>query len=81
MVIKLEYKERFAELDLKNLRKNWEDKLNQFAERENSERRYDSRSFIDQGREQIAHIHLTRAEYHLEEKEKRRCKKLNIEYK
>lgn len=78
---KVRVQERFAELDLKNLRKNWEDKLNQFAERENSERRYDSRSFIDQGREQIAHIHLTRAEYHLEEKEKRRCKKLNIEYK
>lgn len=78
---KVRVQERFAELDLKNLRKNWEDKLNQFAEKENSERRYDSRSFIDQGREQIAHIHLTRAEYHLEEKEKRRCKKLNIEYK
>lgn len=78
---KVRVQERFAELDLKNLRKNWEDKLNQFAERENSERRYDSRSFIDQGREQIAHIHLTRAEYHLEEKEKRKCKKLNIEYK
>ncbi|QYA34000.1 MobA/MobL family protein (plasmid) [Macrococcus psychrotolerans] len=78
---KVRVQERFAELDLKNLRKNWEDKLNQFAERENSERRYDSRSFIAQGREQIAHIHLTRAEYHLEEKEKRRCKKLNIEYK
>ncbi|WP_354680654.1 MobA/MobL family protein (plasmid) [Macrococcoides caseolyticum] len=78
---KVRVQQRFAELDLKNLRKNWEDKLNQFAERENSERRYDSRSFIDQGREQIAHIHLTRAEYHLEEKEKRRCKKLNIEYK
>lgn len=78
---KVRVQERFAELDLKNLRKNWEEKLNQFAERENSERRYDSRSFIDQGREQIAHIHLTRAEYHLEEKEKRRCNKLNIEYK
>lgn len=78
---KVRVQERFAELDLKNLRKNWEDKLNQFAEREDSERRYDSRSFRDQGREQIAHIHLTRAEYHLEEKEKRRCKKLNIEYK
>ncbi|PKE69218.1 MobA/MobL family protein [Macrococcoides caseolyticum] len=78
---KVRVQERFAELDLKNLRKNWEDKLNQFAERENSDRRYDSKSFKDQGREQIAHIHLTRAEYHLEEKEKRRCKKLNIEYK
>lgn len=78
---KVRVQERFAEIDLKTTRKNWEEKLNQFAERENSERRYDSRSFIAQGREQIAHIHLTRAEYHLEEKEKRRCKKLNIEYK
>lgn len=78
---KVRVQERFAELDLKNLRKNWEDKLNQFAERENSERRYDSRSFIDQGKKEIAHIPLTREEYQLEEKEKRRCKKLNIEYK
>ncbi|WP_232782721.1 MobA/MobL family protein [Macrococcoides caseolyticum] len=78
---KVRVQERFAEIDLKTTRKNWEEKLNQFAEREDSERRYDSRSFIDQGREQIAHIHLTRAEYHLEEKEKGRCKKLNIEYK
>ncbi|PKE09926.1 MobA/MobL family protein [Macrococcoides caseolyticum] len=80
-VNKVRVQERFAELDLKNLRKNWEDKLNQFAERENSERRYDSRSFIDQGKKEIAHIPLTREEYQLEEKEKRRCKKLNIEYK
>lgn len=78
---KVRVQERFAEIDLKTTRKNWEEKLNQFAERENSERRYDSRSFIEQGREEIAQIHLTRAEYHLEEKEKRRCKKLNIEYK
>ncbi|QYA36567.1 MobA/MobL family protein [Macrococcoides caseolyticum] len=78
---KVRVQERFAELDLKNLRKNWENKLNQFAERENSERRYDSRSFIEQGKKELAHIPLTREEYQLEEKEKRRCKKLNIEYK
>jgi len=72
---------RFAELDLKLLRKNWADKLNFYAERENSNRLYDSRSFKDQGRKEIAHIPLSREEYRLEKREQKRCEKLGIEYK
>ncbi|PKE73642.1 MobA/MobL family protein [Macrococcoides caseolyticum] len=72
---------RFAELDIKTLRKNWADKLNFYAERENSNRVYDARSFKDQGRKEIAHIPLSREEYRLEKREQKRCKKAGIEYK
>ena len=45
MVIKLESKKRFADFDFKEVRNHWELKLNQYSEREQSLRRYDSRSF------------------------------------
>jgi predicted transposase YbfD/YdcC len=53
------YQERFADFDFKEVRKHWELKLNQYSEREQSLRRYDSRSFEDQGLEKIAEIPLT----------------------
>ncbi|MDU0436008.1 MobA/MobL family protein [Staphylococcus haemolyticus] len=77
---KIRKQERFADFDFKEVRKHWELKLNQYSEREQSLRRYDSRSFEDQGLEKIAEIPLTREEYRLEKNEKRRCEKEGIEY-
>ncbi|WP_326515311.1 MobA/MobL family protein [Staphylococcus hominis] len=78
---KVRKQERFADFDFKEARKHWELKLNQYSEREQSLRRYDSRSFEDQGLEKIAEIPLTREEYRLEQNEQRRCEKQGIEYK
>lgn len=78
---KVRKQERFADFDFKEIRKNWELKLNYYSEREQSLRRYDSRSFEEQGLEKIAEIPLTREEYRLEKNEKKRCKKEGIEYK
>ncbi len=78
---KVRKQERFADFDFKEVRKHWELKLNQYSEREQSLRRYDSRSFEAQGLDKIAEIPLTRAEYRLEQNEKKRCEKEGIEYK
>ena len=78
---KVRKQERFADFDFKEVRKHWELKLNQYSEREQSLRRYDSRSFEAQGLEKIAEIPLTREEYRLEKNEQRRCEKEGIEYK
>lgn len=78
---KVRKQERFANFDYKEVRKNWELKLNYYSEREQSLRRYDSRSFEAQGLEKIAEIPLTREEYRLEKNEQRRCEKRGIEYK
>ncbi|MCG2371915.1 MobA/MobL family protein [Staphylococcus epidermidis] len=78
---KVRKQERFADFDFKEVRKHWELKLNQYSEREQSLRRYDSRSFGAQGLDKIAEIPLTREEYRLEQNEKRRCEKEGIEYK
>lgn len=78
---KVRKQERFADFDFKEVRKQWELKLNQYSEREQSLRRYDSRSFGAQGLDKIAEIPLTREEYRLEQNEKRRCEKEGIEYK
>lgn len=78
---KVRKQERFADFDFKEIRKNWELKLNYYSEREQSLRRYDSRSFEEQGLEKIAEIPLTREEYRLEKNEKKRCEKEGIEYK
>lgn len=78
---KVRKQERFADFDFKEVRKHWELKLNQYSEREQSLRRYDSRSFEDQGLEKIAEIPLTREEYRLEKNEQKRCEKQGIEYK
>ena len=78
---KVRKQERFADFDFKEVRKHWELKLNQYSEREQSLRRYDSRSFEEQGLEKIAEIPLTREEYRLEKNEQRRCEKEGIEYK
>lgn len=78
---KVRKQERFADFDFKEVRKHWELKLNYYSEREQSLRRYDSRSFEEQGLEKIAEIPLTREEYRLEKNEERRCKKEGIEYK
>ncbi|WP_432721652.1 MobA/MobL family protein [Staphylococcus shinii] len=67
---KIRKQERFSDIKTAPLRKSWEEKLNFFAERENSQRRYDSRSFEEQGKEKIAQIRLSREEYRIEEKEK-----------
>lgn len=77
---KIRKQERFSDIQTTPLRKSWEQKLNFFAERENSQRRYDSRSFEEQGKEKIAQIRLSREEYRIEEKEKNRCEKNGIEY-
>lgn len=77
---KIRKQERFADFDFKEVRKHWELKLNQYSEREQSLRRYDSRSFEDQGLEKIAEIPLTREEYRLEKNEQKRCEKEGIEY-
>lgn len=77
---KVRKQERFADFDFKEVRKHWELKLNQYSEREQSLRRYDSRSFEDQGLEKIAEIPLTRKEYRLEQNEQRRCEKEGVEY-
>lgn len=78
---KVRKQERFADFDFKEVRKHWELKLNQYSEREQSLRRYDSRSFEAQGLEKIAEIPLTREEYRLEQNEQKRCEKEGIEYK
>lgn len=78
---KVRKQERFADFDFKEVRKHWELKLNYYSEREQSLRRYDSRSFEAQGLEKIAEIPLTREEYRLELNEKKRCEKEGIEYK
>lgn len=77
---KVRKQERFADFDFKEVRKHWELKLNYYSEREQSLRRYDSRSFEAQGLEKIAEIPLTREEYRLEQNEKKRCEKEGIEY-
>lgn len=77
---KVRKQERFADFDFKEVRKHWELKLNQYSEREQSLRRYDSRSFEDQELEKIAEIPLTREEYRLEKNEQKRCEKEGIEY-
>lgn len=77
---KVRKQERFADFDFKEVRKHWELKLNQYSEREQSFRRYDSRSFEAQGLEKIAEIPLTREEYRLEKNEQKRCEKKGIEY-
>ena len=78
---KVRKQERFADFDFKEVREHWELKLNYYSEREQSLRRFDSRSFEAQGLEKIAEIPLTREEYRLEQNEKRRCEKEGIEYK
>lgn len=78
---KVRKQERFADFDFKEVRKHWELKLNQYSEREQSLRRYDSRSFEAQGLDKIAEIPLTREEYRLEQNEQKRCEKEGIEYK
>ncbi|WP_394856212.1 MobA/MobL family protein [Staphylococcus borealis] len=78
---KVRKQERFADFDFKEVRKHWELKLNQYSEREQSLRRYDSRSFETQGLDKIAEIPLTREEYRLEKNEQKRCEKEGIEYK
>ena len=78
---KVRKQERFADFDFKEVRKHWELKLNYYSEREQSLRRYDSRSFEDQGLDKIAEIPLTREEYRLEKNEQKRCEKKGIEYK
>lgn len=71
---------RFGELDYNQIRKNWENKLNFIAEREQSNRTYDSRSFEKQGKEELALVPLSREEYRIENNEKKRCEKLGLEY-
>ncbi|PAJ54302.1 MobA/MobL family protein [Staphylococcus aureus] len=78
---KVRKQERFADFDFKEVRKHWELKLNYYSEHEQSLRRYDSRSFEDQGLDKIAEIPLTREEYRLEKNEQKRCEKEGIEYK
>ena len=46
---KVRKQERFADFDFKEVRKHWELKLNQYSEREQSLRRYDSRSLKIKG--------------------------------
>lgn len=77
---KVRKQERFADFDFKEIRKHWELKLNQYSEREQSLRRYDSRSFEAQGLDKIAEIPLTREEYRLEKNEQKRCEKEGVEY-
>ena len=77
---KVRKQERFADFDFKEVRKHWELKLNQYSEREQSLRRYDSRSFEAQGLDKIAEIPLTREEYRLEKNEQKRCEKEGVEY-
>lgn len=77
---KVRKQERFGDVDYKSVRSNWENKLNYYSEREQSLRRYDSRSFENQGLNKIAEIPLTREEYRLEKREEQRCKKQGIEY-
>lgn len=77
---KVRKQERFADFDYKQIRKNWELKLNYYSEREQSLKRYDSRSFEEQGLDKIAEIPLTREEYRLELNEKKRCEKEGVEY-
>ena len=72
---KVRKQERFADFDYKQIRKNWELKLNYYSEREQSLKRYDSRSFEEQGLDKIAEIPLTREEYRLELNEKNAVKK------
>ena len=55
---KVRKQERFADFDFKEVRKHWELKLNQYSEREQSLRRYDSRSFEAQGLEKSQKFHL-----------------------
>ncbi|WP_436894452.1 MobA/MobL family protein [Staphylococcus gallinarum] len=71
---------RFNDINTEEIRKKWSDKLNHYAERENSLRRYDNRSFEKQGLDKIAEIPLTQQEYRLEQKEKERCKKAGVSY-
>ena len=54
---KVRKQERFADFDFKEVRKHWELKLNQYSEREQSLRRYDSRSFEDRGLEKLPKFH------------------------
>ncbi|MCG1210267.1 MobA/MobL family protein [Staphylococcus haemolyticus] len=77
---KVRKQERFADFDFKEVRKHWELKLNYYSVREQSLRRYDSRSFEAQGLDKIAEIPLTREEYRLEKNEQKRCEKEGIEY-
>ncbi|MCI2908939.1 MobA/MobL family protein, partial [Staphylococcus hominis] len=77
---KVRKQERFADFDFKEVRKHWELKLNYYSEREQSLKRYDSRSFEEQGLDKIAEIPLTREEYRLELNEKKRCEKEGVEY-
>lgn len=77
---KIRKQERFAEIDVKQLRKKWEHKLNFYADRESSNRTYDSRSFEEQGRNELPLLRLSREEYRIENKEKKRCEKLGIKY-
>lgn len=77
---KIRKQERFADIDVKQLRNKWEHKLNFYAERENSNRTYDSRSFEEQGRNELPLLRLSREEYRIENKEKKRCEKLGIKY-
>ena len=77
---KVRKQERFADFDFKEVRQHWELKLNYYSEREQSLRRYDSRSFEAQGLDKIAEIPLTREEYRLELNEKKCCEKKGIEY-
>lgn len=77
---KIRKQERFADIDVKQLRNKWEHKLNFYAERENSNRTYDSRSFEEQGRNELPLLRLSREEYRIENKEKKHCEKLGIKY-
>ncbi|KDP67773.1 MobA/MobL family protein [Staphylococcus epidermidis] len=77
---KVRKQERFADFDFKEVRQHWELKLNYYSEREQSLRRYDSRSFEAQGLDKIAEIPLTREEYRLEKNEQKRCEKEGVEY-
>ncbi len=77
---KIRKQERFADIDVKQLRNKWEHKLNFYADRESSNRTYDSRSFEEQGRNELPLLRLSREEYRIENKEKKRCEKLGIKY-
>lgn len=66
---------------LVDIRKKYAETLNEYSKRNNINKEYSSESFENQGRKELPLKRLTREEYYIENKEKQRCEKENIEYK
>lgn len=75
------YSFEFNQEYIKDIRKKYENILNKYSERSNEKVIYSSKSYEEQGKDQIPLKRLTREEYYLENKEKLRCEKHGIEYK